>query len=587
MKKLKLITLLLIINFSLALSGVEGLINNAHAQKKNKDKKTTELSDEERRRVDAIFFEAQKERLIGNLDKAKELFLRVAEKDPQNATAFYEIARIYIKQKDNAEAINYAQKAYEIKNNNEWIGGFYADLLKKQQRVKEADKVFENLTNLFPKNKKFYSEWAELNLNNSNYKSAIEIIEKQESNLGITKAGAEIKKAAYFKLNKPEKAIETIEQLVESDPSNNDLKIYLGRLYEEIKEYDKALNLYEKLQKQDPSNEKIALLLSDLYRMKGEHKKAFESLNVAFASHNLDIDPKIQVIVQYLPLIQVDPELKMQVYQLTETILKTHPDNPKSFTVRGDLLSQDGKYKDARINYRKAIDFDLGSQKYSIWEQILKIDLQIRDFQNLLKDSEEALELFPSQPLIYFLNGLAKIQEKKYDEAIGILNSGLIYVYEDDELKGNFYSSLGDAYQAEEQFEKSNKAYDNALKIDPKNATVLNNYAYYLSLRKSNLDKALEMSEKANDLEPNNASYLDTQAWILFQKENYTEAKNIINKALENGGSKNPTVLEHQGDILFKLNKIAEAVQVWQKAKEAGSQSKLLDKKIAESKFIE
>ena len=51
---------------------------------------------------------------------------------------------------------------------------------------------------------------------------------------------------------------------------------------------------------------------------------------------------------------------------------------------------------------------------------------------------------------------------------------------------------------------------DLALQYLPENVTVLNNYAYYLSLRGQHLEKAKKMSKKTIELFPEEANYLDT-----------------------------------------------------------------------------
>jgi Tfp pilus assembly protein PilF len=72
------------------------------------------------------------------------------------------------------------------------------------------------------------------------------------------------------------------------------------------------------------------------------------------------------------------------------------------------------------------------------------------------------------------------------------------------------------------------------LKYNPDNIPVLNNYAYYLSLEQTDLDKAEEMSYRTIKAEPNNATYLDTYAWILFQLGQYNDALFYIRQAIDN-----------------------------------------------------
>ena len=83
------------------------------------------------------------------------------------------------------------------------------------------------------------------------------------------------------------------------------------------------------------------------------------------------------------------------------------------------------------------------------------------------------------------------------------------------------------------------------------NDHVLNNYSYFLSLRKEKLDLAKKMSTKLVSRNPENSTFLDTHAWVLYMREEYEEAKVYIEKALE-GEDISGTIIEHYGDILFK-----------------------------------
>ena len=128
---------------------------------------------------------------------------------------------------------------------------------------------------------------------------------------------------------------------------------------------------------------------------------------------------------------------------------------------------------------------------------------------------------------------------------------------------------------------------EKALKILPDDATTLNNYAYYLSLRKNKLDKAEKMSKKSLQLQPDSKSFLDTYGWILYQQGKYTEAKDYIEKAIKAGGQEDGTLYEHLGDIYYKLNEVDKAKENWKKAKEKGEDSPLLNKKMNEGKLYE
>jgi Tfp pilus assembly protein PilF len=187
----------------------------------------------------------------------------------------------------------------------------------------------------------------------------------------------------------------------------------------------------------------------------------------------------------------------------------------------------------------------------------------------------------------FFLGGVALLQGKQHDKSIELLRAGAKVVYGNTQLEAQFYASLGDAYNAISKHEESDLSYDRSLRLNPDNALVLNNYSYYLSLRKANLEKAEEMSRKSLRLEPQNPSYLDTYGWILYQLGKYTDAKKYMNDAIAATQGENGTLLEHMGDILYKLGEKEQALKLWLRAKAAGATSDFIDRKIAEGTLYE
>jgi len=168
------------------------------------------------------------------------------------------------------------------------------------------------------------------------------------------------------------------------------------------------------------------------------------------------------------------------------------------------------------------------------------------------------------------------------------LETGIKYVVRNDLLLAEFYNYLGDAYHQTGQDEKAFEAYDASLKIKPDNSIVLNNYAYYLSLRGDQLDRAKKMALKANELDPGNSSNQDTYGWVLYKLGEYEEALEWIGKSIENHKVDNAEVLEHYGDVLYKLGRTEEALEYWKRALKAGKGgSELLEKKVNEGKLYE
>jgi tetratricopeptide (TPR) repeat protein len=305
-----------------------------------------------------------------------------------------------------------------------------------------------------------------------------------------------------------------------------------------------------------------------------------------FKNPSLNIDAKIRMVFPYLNAFQQnDTTKKAEALELCKIMAETHSEQAKAHAMYADFLYQDGQDSLALQVYETALELD--KSVYEVWQQTFFIRNDLKQFEALIKVTEQTIELFPNKPLPYLFNGIAKSQLKQYKAAAEAYLTGLEMVVKNDLLKSQFYSSLGDVYHNLKEYAKSDSAYDAALNLDANNSYVLNNYSYYLSLRKEQLDKAKEMSARSLELEPNSNSFLDTYGWILYQLGEYADAKKYIEKAIENGGQDNAVIIEHYGDVLYKLGDTEGALQQWIKALSLGSESEFIKKKIEEKKLYE
>jgi tetratricopeptide (TPR) repeat protein len=256
----------------------------------------------------------------------------------------------------------------------------------------------------------------------------------------------------------------------------------------------------------------------------------------------------------------------------------------KAYSIKGDFLYRDARDNEALAAFTKAIELD--ATKSQLWEQTLSIQLSLGKYAELVQYGERATSLFPNNPMFYLYYGFGLERSNKTEDAIYQFNIGKELVIENPLLLAQFYSSLGSAYNKIKDHVKSDEAYDKALVFNPNDAFTLNNYAYYLSLRKVKLEKAAIMSKQAVDREPSNPSFLDTYSWILFQQQKYTEALIWIEKTIQYDPKPSGEVLEHYGDILYKNGNVQGAVDKWMAAQEVGGGSDKLINKIT-SKSLE
>jgi tetratricopeptide (TPR) repeat protein len=397
-----------------------------------------------------------------------------------------------------------------------------------------------------------------------------------EKVVGLSDQVLQGRQKIYLKNNDINKAAADLEQLIKNNPSDVRYYLFLGDLYYSNDKVTEALLVYQKALGLDGSNPFTRLAIAQIYDLQKKPKEAFEELKIAFEQPDLNIDQKVKLIIKYFDAFP-DPQALEYAEVLSEILVKVHANDPKSFSLYGDVLFQKNELAKAKIAYEKALS--LNKNVYAIWDQLLRLQLSLNDFNGIIKNGEEALTLFPNQFTLYFYTALGYIQNKQFDKAISYLNNTLDANIENVTFKAQIYSSLGDAYQQQKKYKESVAAYENALALDPNNTYTLNNYAYYLSLREENLAKAEEMSLKTNRLEKDNASFQDTYAWILFKGKKYEEAKIWMQKAILS--NENSAVqFEHFGDILFQLGETENALQNWKKALILEPENMELKKKI-------
>ena len=244
--------------------------------------------------------------------------------------------------------------------------------------------------------------------------------------------------------------------------------------------------------------------------------------------------------------------------------------------------SNPGKEVRAQQEYLSAIEH--GATSFETWQNLLYLDSQLNQFDSLIAHSERGLEYFPNQGLLHYFNGFGQFSKKNYSKAVSALEQAKRMSASNVSFIAEINGMLGDAYNGLKEYQKSDEAYEQALIFNPNNNFVLNNYSYYLALRKENLEKAEKMSSQLVKNNPDNSSYLDTHSWVLYMRGKYKESKKIMERALS-AGPVSATHYEHYGDILFQLGDIEGAVSQWQKSKSMDSSNAVLDQKIANRKL--
>jgi len=547
--------------------------------------KGNELTEAQRMILTSTYLDALKERSLGNIFESGKLLRQCLNMDPDNHAVLYDLSMTYRLQGNPSEALPLAEKAASLDPNNIWYLSTLAENYMDLNQTDKALKTFERIKTIDPERLDTYYELSMVKYSRGDMAGAIKELDQLEQKAGFSEELFQQKQLLYNEAGELDRAEEELKKAITSNPKDPVYYGMLAELYQSQGKSDLALEYYMKILAFDPENGRVQLALYDHYISMGEEEKAREALILGFEDELVDIDSKMGILLNFYEASEGDSSKKTLAYELCQKLMQVYPQEAKAHAVYGDFLMRDERYEEARNTFLEAVKRDAGRQV--IWTQILAIDSFTQDYDDMKKDSQEAMELFPASPDFYLLNGIALNQLGDHAEAIDIFEVGRSLVIDNDAILADFYSNLADAYHQLEQHVESDKAFDKALNITPENVYVLNNYSYYLSLRKVKLDKARDMSLKSNEIMPGSASFQDTYAWVLYQSGDYNEAKTWIEKALSNGGAESGAVQEHYGDILFKLGQKTQAMEAWKRAAAYPDVSEFLSTKISTGNLVE
>ena len=568
----------------LILSGILSACNPG-SRLSNSGNSTTELSDTKRAEYNYALTEATKQKLFGNFNQAVILYLNCLSVNQNSDIANYQLGNIYLMAGDHQKALQYTKKANEIKSDNYWYMVQLAQLYLLNNNLDSARIVFEDIVELWPHKIEISYELARIYNETGKYDRAMEILDEIENEFGISDPVSMLKEQIFVKNEEYKKAEEELIKLLEVLPGEIKYLGILAELYSTMGDYGKAEETYQEIFKIEPENGLAQLSYAEFLREQNKYDEVFVILEEAFRNETILVDHKLQVLIEYLQNEQDAKRFNTELGRLIDVLIEMYPDNYKVTTIHADYLVKNEKFNEALNEYEKVLAVE--KSNYFIWEQAIFINSFLGDYEQVYAKTNEAIKHFPDKAVLYLFNGNALMQKQKHSVAIPVLLKGISKVKNNNSLLVQFYSYLAESYHYNQQHSESDSIFERAILLDQQNMLILNNYSYYLAIRKENLDKARKMSKKTLQKEPGNPTYLDTYAWVLFSDGDHAKAKEYIEKAIQSGGGNDPEILEHYGDILLASGETEQAVRVWKLSMDNGNTTNGIRRKIDQFENIE
>ena len=512
-------------------------------------------------------------------EKSRDLLLNAYEELGQEAGINYALADVYLVLDDLPSAALYGKRAVTEDPANKWYRFKLAQIYRNAGENQATLSELETLLEYYP------NDFDALFMLADTYKDYGEFI---RSNQVLDRA---------LKITGPERTIYFLK----------------FQNFQAMGVRDSAIVQLEALRKLDPDDLLTLNLLSEFYSSSGDDASAKEVLNEALLRNSRDPQSLINLagiyideqkwdsagtllgnfisdkiippeqryrVAQYLYVRQQEEPQNIQLRIETGRILDLYTESAKqygpAFTLAGQFYAQTNEPTKALLKLEQANK--LLPEDDIAWRQRLQLLLSENQIEEAIKVGKEADENVPDDAFIQFFIGTAYILNDENKLAADWLTKASRAPARRP-FKSVIYGALGDAHSNLDEHEEADRVYELALRFDPENHNAMNNYAYNLSLRSENLERAKELALNAIELDAENAAYLDTVGWVYFKLGDYDRARRFIKASIDIGEA-SAEVYEHMGDVYEKLGNLDEAKKWWKQALDMDSTREYLNEKL-------
>ncbi len=369
------------------------------------------------------------------------------------------------------------------------------------------------------------------------------------------------------------KAAEALNQMTEIDPGNQALMRTLAQTYARAENYDRALAVLTELREGNPSDLDILAEEAEIHLLRKEYRQASEQFETILKQDTVSMEAKLHVGELYFAQMDKDSTLAPAARSIFERIRDKYPQDWHAYWFLGAIGSVTRNDSLSVRNFRKVTE--LAGWNADAWVYLSSVFLDKNNFAEVSHVLEAALKVVPDDFRVNFLLGVAYSRLGQNEQAARVLERARQLNSKDVDA----ISQLAVVYEALKRFDETDSLYEEALRLDPSNHLVLNNYSYSLAERDIQLDRAKEMAMKAVAAKPDNPSYLDTMGWVYFRLGEYKEAVEYVKKAIEKG-EVSAVVYEHLGDIYYRMDDKKGALEQWNIALQLDENNRALRDKI-------
>lgn len=547
------------------------------------------LSYEDSLRYNYIFLEAVRQQNNGNYDAAYELLSRAVKINPHAAEVWYYLSMYQGELDNDTAAIACLEKAASLSPQNETYQERLAQYYISTKQYDRAKTAYERLAASNRDRTDVLSILLQLYQQDNEHAKMLSTINRIEEIEGTSEEITLMKMRVYELMDDKKSAWNALKSLSDEHPSDLNYRVMMGNWLMQNDKQKEAYKIFSAALKEEPDNAYVQASIYDYYRATEQDSLAQLTLRRLVVSPKTPTESKATMMRQAIQQNEQEEGDSTQILELFDQILEASPkdaDMAEMKVAYMSLKNMPDSLQKAGLHQVLAISPDNAGARI----QLLQMALADMNWPETIDICEDGTLYNPDEMPFYYYLGLAHYQMDDQDAALDAFRRGVSQITPQSnvDIVSDFYYFMGDILHAKGMEKEAMEAYDSCLQWKEDNIPCLNNYAYYLSIRGDDLQRAEQMSYKTVKEEPKNSTYLDTYAWILFMQERYTEAKIYIDQALacDTDSVISNVIVEHAGDIYAQCGDLDKAVEYWQRALDTGADNPVLPRKIREKKYI-
>ena len=395
------------------------------------------------------FFEALKQKGIENYEKAILALEECQRLEPNNPVVYFEMARNYNELENYDRAIANLEKAHQLAPEREDV---LDQLYKTYTRAKQYDNAIEALLKLLNFDEDYKEKLANIYLLNRQFDEALQTIDELDEQEGPSTYRNKLRRQIYARTGDTAAQIENLEQGIANNPENEQNYLNLIYIYSDMGDDEQAYNTALQLLEANPGSTLVHLALYKFHLEREEPEEAVNSMKIVFESEEIDAESKFKVLNDFLIFVDNNPEYEEDLMQVSK-MLSERENAPKLYSQLGQYYMKRGELEDALSFFKAGLAEN--TEDFQLVKNTIFLQLELEKYKEARDLSKEMLEVFPAQPVLFLLQGIALNQLEEYREAIEILTFGLDYLIDNPRMEIDFYTQLKMAYKELGEEEKS------------------------------------------------------------------------------------------------------------------------------------